>query len=172
MVGPTQTSTDRFIDTRVWERYSLSEFPVLQWFGCRLCLLWDHTRKCSHSRNLWSVTFFWGNLIDSLSWLLVVPIYIIILPPTLTCTHICTLMQMEILLSSELCAEEQEWAERLEKEEEEETLRTSPSARRREPRDLETKMQKGQNQHVLHWLCMLLPLPTDCVVYVLTGRNT
>lgn len=54
-------------------------------------------------------------------------------------------MQMEILFSSELCAEEQEWAERLEKEEEEETLRTSPSARRREPRDLETKMQKGQN---------------------------
>ena len=67
---------------------------------------------------------------------------------TYKCTHICTLMQMEILFSSELCAEEQEWAERLEKEEEEETLRTSPSARRREPRDLETKMQKGQNQHV------------------------
>ena len=49
---------------------------------------------------------------------------------------------MDFIFDSELCAEEQEWIDALqrEEEEEEEAMRGSPLANRRE---VETKIQKG-----------------------------
>ena len=63
---------------------------------------------------------------------------------TCTHTHTHTHTQMDFIFDSELCAEEQEWIEKLDalqrEEEEEEAMRGSPLANRRE---MESKIQKG-----------------------------